>query len=316
MCLVLYMGDNFGINENLRYYEFELDSLDNSGAFNTNVSPLDWPVFLLGGKKPLSNIAALKILEVQIPFSYYVINSGNNTFLLYEENQLVTSSTVTLPVGNYTPAQMCSALGTALTSASLNARTYTVTYNDQTLKMTITSTAGLAFTLNFGAPTNSGNVNPRLYIGFPGGNSTSTGGSPNTLVTPNAISLSGPNYIYVNSQTMGQLFNIYLPKGAFNLGGGNAGPQMAKIAVNANSGGVISWQDPDPEKWFDVESLSQLNQIDFYLTLGNTTTQIPLKLNGLSFSLKLGILVNSLDNISLSSGLAKSDRVVKRVRLV
>ena len=29
-----------------------------------------------------------------------------------------------------------------------------------------------------------------------------------------------------------------------------------------------------------------LNQIDFYLTLGNTTTQIPLQLNGLSFSLK------------------------------
>lgn len=252
------MGDNFGLNDSLRYYEFELDSLDNSGAFNGSVSALNWPVFILGGKMPLSNVAAIKILEAQIPFSYYVINSGNNRFLLYEENQLVTSSTVTLPVGNYTPSQMCTALGTALTSASLNSKVYTVTYNDQTLKLTITSTATLAFTFNFGAPTNSGNVNPRLYIGFPGGNTTSSGGSPNTMVSPNAILLSGPSYVYVNSQKMGQLCNIYLPQGAFNLGGGNAGPQMAKIPVNTNSGGITYWQDPDPQKWFDFESLSTI----------------------------------------------------------
>jgi hypothetical protein len=155
-----------------------------------------------------------------------------------------------------------------------------------------------------------------LYIGFPGGFTISTGGVPNRIVSPNAIMLSGPNYIYVNSQKMGTLFNVYLPQGAFNLGGGNAGPQVAKIPVNTNSGGVVFWQDPDPQKWFDVGDLDQLNDIDFYLTLGNTTTQTPLDLNGLSFSVKLGVLLGATDQSKNSSSLAGNDRIIKRVRLV
>lgn len=310
------MGDNFGLNDSLRYFEYQLDSLDNSGACVGGVSPLNWPVFLLGGKRPLENIAAIKILEVQIPFSYYVINSGNNTFLLFEEDQTSTSSTVTIPVGNYTPNQICSALGSALSAATLSGHTYTVTYNDQTLKLTITATNVSRFRLSFGASTNSGNINPRLYIGFPGGFTVSSGGTPNRMVSPNAVMLSGPNYIYVNSQKMGSLFNVYLPQGAFNLGGGNAGPQITKVPISSNSGGVIFWQDPDPQKWFDMGNLDQLNSIDFYLTLGNTTTQIPLDLNGLSFSIKLGVLLGSRDRSSSASSLAGNDRVIKRVRLV
>ena len=287
------MGTNFGLNDNLKYYEYELDSLDNSGAFIAGAAATDWPTFLLGGKTPLSNIAAIKIIEVQIPFSWYVFNSRNSSFLLYEENQLVTSSTVSLPIGNFTTAQVAANLAAALTSASLNARTYTVTYSSTTLKFTITSNATLNFSFEFGLPTNSGNVNPRLYIGFPGGITTSVSLTVPTMVAPNVALVSGPNYLYVNSQTLGQLTNIYLPKGAFNLSGGNAGPQIAKIPVNVQSGGIIYWQEPDPEKWFDLENLNQLSMVDFYLTLGNTTTQIPLQLNGLGFSLKLGVLLNS-----------------------
>ena len=133
----------------------------------------------------------------------------------------------------------------------------------------------------------------------------------NLLIAPNAALVTGPNYLYVNSSKLGQLCNLYLPKGAFNLGGGNTGPQMAKIPVNVLPGGVIYWQDPDPQKWFDVENLQQLDQIDFYLTLGNTTTQIPLQLNGLSFSLKLGVLLNKRDHEDVQ-GLPT--RVVKRMR--
>ena len=98
------------------------------------------------------------------------------------------------------------------------------------------------------------------------------------------------------------------------LNGGYAGPQMAKIPVNVGSGSVIFWQDPDPQKWFDVENLPILNQLDFYLTLGNTTTQIPLQLNGLSFSLKLGVLQNQFVHNDLGGGLQHQERVVKRMR--
>jgi hypothetical protein len=305
-------GNNFGLNDNLKYYEFEIDSLDNSGSFKSGSAATDWPVFLLGGKAPLSNIAAVKIIEAQIPFSWYVFNSGNNSFYLYEQGNYVTFAVVTLPIGNFTTGQMVTNLKTALDAATMNALTYTVTYNPSTLKFTFTNTGTQPFAFSFGADDNSGNINPRLYIGFPGGYTYSTA---QTMVAPNVALVSGPNYVYVNSQKIGQLCNMYLPQGAFNLGGGNAGPQMAKIPVNVQSGGIIYWQEPDPQKWFDFENLTQLNQVDFYLTLGNTTTQTPLRLNGLGFSLKLGVLVNIMDKSS-SYGGGSLDRVVKRIKLI
>jgi len=317
------MSGDYGLSDSLKYYEYEVDSLDATSAFTSGVAPTDWPMFLLGGKTPLTNIAAFKILEVQIPFSWYVFNTQNTAFngvgddpgsqWTLTETGGISSGIFLYPllaIGNYSggPA-LATALQTALNTVSTN---YTVTFSDQTQKFTFSTTKAdvTSFTFKFGLPTNSGNKNPRLYIGFPGGTTSSTG---LTLVSPNVVLISGPNYLYVNSNTIGQLTNLYLPQGAVNLGGGNAGPQMAKIPVNVISGNVIYWQDPDTQKWFDVENLPLLNRVDFYLTLGNTTTQIPLQLNGLSFSIKLGVLTNTFTHNDLGGGLAQ-DRIIKRIR--
>lgn len=72
-------GNNYGLNNDYHYNEYEFDSLDASASGSASVSPQDWPVFLLGGKNPVTNIAAIKILEVQIPFSYYVFVPENTT---------------------------------------------------------------------------------------------------------------------------------------------------------------------------------------------------------------------------------------------
>lgn len=313
-------GNNYGLNDSLKYFEFQLDSLDASSSNSDGVASTDWPLFLLGGKTPLSNVAALKIIEAQIPFTYYVFNSVNT------DNASTNLARWTLTelgpgaggpyypkiaVGNYAGGDaLATALQTALNAVSTG---YVVTYNSILQKLVFVcnklNVIGFAFT--FGTPTNSGNKNPRLYIGFPGGITTS---SSNVIVSPNVILLSGANYVYVNSNALGNLTNMYLPQGAVNLGGGNSGPQMAKIPINCNSGEVAYWQDPDPQKWFDIENLNVLNQVDFYLTLGNTTAEVPLKLNGVSFSLKLAILVNTFSHNDLGGGLAHQDRVIKRLR--
>ena len=69
-----------GLDQKLRYYEFPLDSVASDYGMSQTVSRLNWPIFKVGGKKPLENIAGIKILEVQIPFSWYIVNSTNNTF--------------------------------------------------------------------------------------------------------------------------------------------------------------------------------------------------------------------------------------------
>lgn len=315
-------GNNYGLNDSLKYFEFQLDGLDASGAYNAGYASTDWPQFLLGGKMPLSDVAAIKIIEAQIPFSWYVFNAQNtqpnvnNTHWIVTESSGATYAPL-IPVGNYNGGTAFAAvLQTALNTAA-GTNKWAVSYLPNLQKLEFTRTDVFPppgpWSFSFGAPTNSGNFNPRLYMGFPGGTTTSTGLNL-TMTSPNAVLISGPNYVYVNSAQFGQLANLYLPIGAKNLGGGNAGPQMAKIPVSVTSGNVIFWQDPDPQKWFDTENLPLLNSIDFYLTLGNTTTQVPLQLNGLSFSIKLAILTNVYNHNDIGGGVQHNDRIIKRIR--
>lgn len=313
-----------GFSPSYRYYEFELDSLDCVSGAVSGVSKTNWPLFKIGGKRPLQNIAAIKILEVQIPFTYYIFNSGNNTFQLDETGQVPV--TVTIPVGNYGITQLQTVLAGALTSASLNLHTYTVSYDTSTQKLTIWNnvlvTSPFSVIMGNGADTDGDQTSPGQALGFPVGE-TFTSGFSGVLVgtnrgdyitSPFVIMLTGPNYLYVNSNKVGNLTDLYLPQGAINLGFGNGGPQMAKVPIDKQPGNVIFWQDPDPEKWFDMENLSSLTEIDFYITLGNTSQVVDF--NGQPFSLKLGIIENLLTRSEVSSGNARPDHVVKRLRQV
>lgn len=309
------MGDFGGLSAEYKYYEFELDALDYSTSFTNAYAPTDWPLFSIGGKRPLQNIAAVKILEIQIPFSFYIFNQDNNTFLFEEAAPFNGVQTVTIPPGNYDITEMEVALAAAINLVRLSALTYTVVADTITQKFTIknNATISLPFTLTFGTSMDNGNDNPRLYLGFNGGSITSLvdAGVTDYIIAPNAYSVTGPNYIYINSDKIGNLTNLFLPRGANNLGYGNAGPQMAKIPITVQPSGVINWSDPDPSKWFDLESLPNLTEVDFYLTMGNTSHV--LRMNGQNFSLKLGILESDLSRLQNMTGSGES-RVTKRIR--
>ena len=107
-----------------------------------------------------------------------------------------------------------------------------------------------------------------------------------TFTAPNAALLSGPNYLYINSTQFGQLTNNYLPTGSSSTNG-NTGPQIAKVPVTCDSGEIIYYTDPDPQKYFDIGDTNTIQVIDFYLSAG--TSEDVLELNGLSFSLKLAL---------------------------
>lgn len=261
------------------YVEAYLDSLD-SIQTDPAFAKTDWPTFYLN--RPLLNVAFMKVLQAEIPFSYYVINANNNTFFLTE----VGSTLVTLPVGNYTSSTLSTALGTALTTAS-GINTYTVVYSNVTQKFTITSTGG-AFALVFGSPSDSGQSNPRLILGFNAGTNSSTG---NTLVGPNTVQITGPNYVYLNCPQLGPLTETYLPQNSINLQSGQKGPQIARIPIECNPGDVSYYADPAPEKWFNVENLRQIQNLELYCTLGNQSVERALRFNGQNFSVKMGFLL-------------------------
>lgn len=308
--------NNFGLNDNYEYFEFELDSKDTTTPYDNSATSLNWPSFLLG--RPLDDLAAMKILEVQIPFSFYTIDSTNNTFILHEATDL----TVTIPVGSYSASSLTTALQNALnavttyTAGTTFTTVYTVTYNTLTQKFNITANTNVSdtFYLVFGNSTDLGITNPRTYLGFGPGQSSNPvlTGAVNpfhaSLDAPFIAEITGPNYIYINSNSMGQELKLYLPEGS--IGGGQLNPQMAKIPINCNPGQVIFWQTPDPQKWFDLDN--SLTKIDLYCTLGATGKK--LDFNGLSFSVKIGILVNRLNINEISLGLTNHGRINKRAR--
>lgn len=308
------MGDsnNYGLNNTYEYFEFSFDSLDTNTSPDASVSTLDWPLFML--QRPLTEVAAIKIIEVEIPFTYYVFNEFNNTFTLQiGAGPLLT---VTIPIGNYSSTSMANVLGTILTTAALPSPTFTVTYSGasstqpNTGKFTISTAPPTQFTLTFGS---NQSTSPHLWLGFNPGSITSN--LAGVLVAPNVAAVTGPNYLYLNSRKIGQMCNMYLPEGAENLGGGVNSPQMAKIPVNVQPNGIIFWQDPDPQKWFDIDGLNHVADLDFYFTLGNMSTPLPLEFNGQSFSLKLGVLVRRPQQTEALSGLTNQNRVVKRIKM-
>jgi len=329
--------EGFGINDRYDYFEFQFDSKDARAtllppSLDPQVSQYNttnWPLFTMG--RPVETIAALKVLEVQIPFSYYIVHSLNNTFILQEQQSsplpapdgtYLFSFTITIPPGNYTALTLATAVETALNAVTTYTASgvtvpYSVTYNSTTKKYSVTANVVEAgtFALVFGSPLDPGFSNPRYVLGYHAGYNIAvptTGPGVNDFIAigPLVAQVTGPNYLFLNSSLMGQQCKMFLPEGAFNQG--NIGPQIAKIPVNTNPGGIIYWQNPDPEKWFNLENSNNINNIDFYCTLGNEPTKIDF--NGVSFSFTLGILFNRQNEVSQMRAMTSENRVFKRVR--
>jgi len=233
-----------------------------------------------------------------------------------------TTATITLVPGNYNATTMAQELFDQLTAATATlgySTVWGVTYNSTTQKFQVQATPAITYSFNFQKPNDpytdvysEATDNPRILLGFNAGKTLST--SLGTLVSSNAIQLTGPNYLYVNSLKIGTLIDMYLPARASTVGSGNSGPQIAKIPINVGAGGVIDWADPDTTKYFDLENLAALTEVDFYLTIGNASAQTPAQLNGVGFSLKIGVLETDLTQSSIGYGTSKNDRVIKRMR--
>jgi len=67
------------------------------------------------------------LIQIQIPVSFYILQSGSNIFTLNENGSTVS---VTIPPGNYSVYSFQSTLGPLLSSLSPNGYTYTLNYNN------------------------------------------------------------------------------------------------------------------------------------------------------------------------------------------
>lgn len=278
-------------NDEFKYNEVIADSrlALRSGSASTN--PLNNPIFDLDDVK---NLVGFKIIEAEVPFTFYVLDSSNNTFVLKE--YLQNPVTVVLPTGNWTVTEMLGingVLGKALTSASLSLWIYTVeldpgqgkfiVYNQNTIVNPVPTNA--AFSLDFSAK-----IGPDELLGFRKQEETSTVFSlvkGYGLKAPFTFNLTGPNYLNINSVKFGSLITLNFP--------GKSGPAVSRMQFTSLPGQVNFWRDPDTAHYFNLEQLRSLDEFDLYLTFGASET--PLDLNGQSWSCKIGLFTLSKDHL-------------------
>tara|TARA_R110000803_G_scaffold205151_6_gene271645 strand:- start:2024 stop:2824 length:801 start_codon:yes stop_codon:yes gene_type:complete len=124
----------------------------------------------------LSNVKEyyMKIHNIQLPVSFYQINSNYNTLMIKERNAgdtIINIITITIPEGNYTITELTSEIETLLNTNTVQGNTYSVSQDDKTGKINISYTGG------------SANIDLLSYNGGSTINPIIGGGEYNSLVT-------------------------------------------------------------------------------------------------------------------------------------
>lgn len=194
----------------------------------------------------LEDFDRVVVLSASIPKSFYLIQSGFNTFILQEG---ITQTTITIPQGNYNRNSLASTVQSLLTSNSPNKWTYTISYPN----INITADTGTyTFTVSGNSSQPSLIFTTSLYeqLGF-NINSTNPFVS-NTLVSPNVTNLSIETTLFLHSN-MSQ-----------NLNSDNV---LQEIYSNGEASySYINFINVCPHEYSKILNTSGSNVFNFYLT--------------------------------------------------
>jgi len=258
------------LSSRFNYFELLCDTgAEDTVAFSGSYPASTWGRFYF--TRNTYNPVAIKVKEAIVPFVYDSFTSESSLF--YLDSTTGGYQFFLLPPAAYDGPTLASTLQGILNSGLLTG--FTVTWNSTTSRFTITGTE--SFTLTMGA--NS----PKYLLGLVEGVNASTG---NTLVSPNAGVPTGPLYLYLNSQALGQGIRVD-DQDKTNRVTVN---QIAKIPVTVNPGGVIFYDNSRSNEYFDLEIKGDLDSFDLYLTLGSDSANIPLDMKGVGFSVTISLL--------------------------
>lgn len=185
---------------------------------NRNIGSASASNFTYNLNSSVERVQKVSVLSVQIPFTYYVINSNRNTIYINVAGGDVHAS---IPNGNYTSSTFASAIKTALDTLAGNP--YTVTYSQVTMKLTISSAAAFSVLV-------AGAGNMAANMGF-----TAATGAGTSQVSDSVIDLSGSDYLVVKS-TMLTKMAMVPSRTALALTTNNI---LYTIPVNASPAGII-----------------------------------------------------------------------------
>lgn len=258
------------LSSRFKYSELLCDTgAADATAFSSSYPASTWARFYF--TKYAYNPAAIKVKEAIVPFVYDSFTSESSLFWL--DSTTGGYQFMLLPAATYDGPSLASTLQGILNSGILTG--FTVTWNSTTARFTITGTE--PFTLTMGAKS------PKYLLGLLEGVNASTG---NTLTSINAAVPTGPSYLYLNSQSLGQGIRVDDQDKQNRI----SVNQIAKIPVTVNPGGFIFYDNSRSNEYFDLDIKGDLDSFDLYLTLGNDSENVPLDMKGIGFSVTISLL--------------------------
>ena len=187
--------------------------------------------------KPLQE-GTYKLVSATMSNSYYNINNDNNKIYFNEDGG--ATLTATLTNGFYSSADIASNIENAMEAVSLSSGlnvNYTVTFNANTNKLTISSGGGHSFAFKFASNTTS---SADRVLGFPltdtSTSSSQTSNTPINLVDTLSynISLQGQNITSNIQDNSNTIYSFAIPINSNSLGIFNYEPYH-NITVNFNN---------------------------------------------------------------------------------
>lgn len=136
----------------------------------------------------------MRLENIQLPKSYYDINSTNNVFQVIETDG-VTPHTVTITIspGNYTITELLTELESGLDTNTQDANDYTLSYDDVTNKVTVRYDGGTSTSVTIDTIANGSTLNQ--VIGFGKADTDNITGGDNTTVLADGVDSVAPNCV-------------------------------------------------------------------------------------------------------------------------
>lgn len=236
------------------------------------------------------NPSKFVVIDCSVPKTFYMVESGRNTFTVTETNTTTRTYTITLDVGNYSYSTLRADLQTLLTAGSLASGwslTYTVTYSAKTGKYTYSYTGTTTGDSTFAF---SGFLARRL--GFV--NSTTYTFSTGTLTSANTIDLIAQSNIYLCS----------------NLGSNRNSVILNLPSANVPDYGLVEVVNYNTELYAQEVKGSLSNSYHFFLTKTDFT---PLVLNGGEINFTIGFYDEDDTNEIIKKNIAvqNEEKIIK-----
>jgi len=176
-------------SNDLERHIVSIDSRFRDAPFTTSASNFHFTLPI-----PVRNVLRLRLTSVELPSRYWFFSSKKSNVSFAITMGAGTTKIVSIPDGNYTPAQLATAVGSALTVAGVSG--VTVSFNENNSSFTFSSVSQFTLDTTVASINRPFDYGLGFYLGFSYGQHASVAGGGNQILVSNKIAtVAGDNYL-------------------------------------------------------------------------------------------------------------------------